>query len=59
MESWVPITAEAFKSYRSGSVEFSAEALNVIKLMLAGKKVDQKNSGLSLREWNELLNYLK
>jgi len=59
MESWVPITAEAFKSYRSGSVEFSAEALNVIKLMLAGNKVDQKNSGLSLREWNELLNYLK
>jgi len=59
MESWVPITAEAFKSYRSGSVEFSAEALNVIKLMLAGNKVDQKNSGLSLREWKELLNYLK
>jgi len=59
MESWVPITAEAFKSYRSGSVELSAEALDVIKLMLSGKKVEQKESGLSLREWNELLNYLK
>ncbi len=59
MESWVPITAEAFNSYRSGSVELSAEAMNVIKLMLAGNKVDQKTSGLSLREWNELHNYLK
>ena len=59
MESWVPVTAEAFKSYRSGSVELSAEAMNVIKLMLAGKKVEQKTSGLSLREWNELHNYLK
>ena len=59
MESWVPVTAEAFKSYRSGSVELSAEAMNVIKLMLAGNKVEQKPSGLSLREWNELHNYLK
>ena len=59
MESWVPITAEAFNSYRSGSVELSAEAINVIKLMLAGNKVDQKTSGLSLRELNELHNYLK
>ena len=59
MESWVPITAEAFKSYRSGSVELSAEAMDVIKLMLSGNKVNQKESGLSLREWNELLNYLK
>ena len=59
MESWVPITAEAFKSYRSGSVELSAEAMDVIKIMLSGNKVNQKESGLSLREWNELLNYLK
>ena len=36
MESWVPITAEAFKSYRSGSVELSAEDIEVIKLMLSG-----------------------
>ena len=59
MESWVPITAEAFKSYRSGSVELSAEAMDVIRRMLSGNKVDQKESGLSLREWNELLNYIK
>ena len=58
MKAWVPITAEAFNSYRSGSVELSAEAMNVIKIMLTGKKIDQKSSGLSLREWNELMNSL-
>ena len=59
MEAWVPITAEAFNSYRSGSVELSREAMNVIKQMIAGDKIDQKTSGLSLREWNELINHLK
>jgi thymidylate synthase (FAD) len=58
MKAWVPITAEAFKSYRSGSVELSAEAMKVIKLMLAGNKIDQKASGLSIREWNELMKSL-
>ena len=58
MKAWVPITAEAFKSYRSGSLELSAEAMKVIKLMLAGNKIDQKASGLSIREWNELMKSL-
>jgi len=58
MKAWVPITADAFNSYRSGSIELSVEAMNVIKIMLAGKKIDQKSSGLSLREWNELMNSL-
>ncbi len=58
MKAWVPITAEAFNSYRSGSTELSAEAMKVIKIMIAGKKIDQKSSGLSIREWNELMNSL-
>ena len=58
MKAWVPITAEAFKSYRSGSIELSAESMKVIKLMLAGNKIDQKASGLSIREWNELMKSL-
>ena len=55
MKAWVPITAEAFQSYRVGSVEFSFEALSVLKDLLTGKKVTQKTSGLSMREWNELM----
>jgi thymidylate synthase (FAD) len=58
MKAWVPITAEAFSSYRSGSIELSAEAMKVIKLLIAGKKIDQKSSGLSAREWNELMSSL-
>ena len=58
MKAWVPITAEAFSSYRSGSIELSAEAMKVIKLLIAGKKIDQKSSGLSSREWNELMDSL-
>ena len=58
MKSWVPLTSEAFESYRSGSDELSAEALKVVKLFLSGKKINQKESGLSSREWNELMNML-
>ena len=58
MKAWVPLTSEAFDSYRSGSVELSAEALKIIKLMISGKKVNQKESGLSLREWNELMDII-
>jgi thymidylate synthase (FAD) len=58
MKAWVPITAEAFSSYRSGSIELSTEAMKVIKLMIAGKNIDQKLSGLSAREWNELMDSL-
>ena len=58
MKAWVPITAEAFSSYRSGSIELSTEAMKVIKLMIAGKNIDQKSSGLSAREWNELMDSL-
>ena len=59
MKAWVPITAEAFQSYRVGSVEFSFEALSVLKDLLTGKKLTQKTSGLSMREWNELMHSLK
>jgi hypothetical protein len=32
--------------------------MKVIKLLIAGKKIDQKSSGLSAREWNELMSSL-
>ena len=39
MKKWVPLTSEAFESYRSGSVELSSEALEVIRALISGKKV--------------------
>jgi thymidylate synthase (FAD) len=52
---WVPLTFEAFEDYVMGGVRLSAGDLGVIKRLLAGEDVDQKDSGLSVREWRELM----
>jgi thymidylate synthase (FAD) len=46
---------QAFMDYRLGAVEMSAPGLDVVKRMLAGEAVEQKDSGLSPREWRELM----
>jgi len=58
LERWVPITAEAFRNYRLGGAQLSANALIVVKKMIAGEKVAQEGSGLSKREWTELMQVL-
>ena len=55
LRAWVPITAEAFEDYRMGSVHLSAAGLDVVKRLLAGEDVTVKESGLSPREWRELM----
>ena len=55
---WVPIAYEAFEDYVQGGVELSAPALAVVKRLLAGETVDQETSGLSKREWRELMTAL-
>jgi thymidylate synthase (FAD) len=55
VEAWVPLCYGAFKDYRLGAVTFSAKMLAVVKKMLAGEAVDQAGSGLSKREWAEML----
>jgi thymidylate synthase (FAD) len=58
LERWVPLTAEAFRQYRVGGAQLSANALAVVKKMLAGEAVVQASSGLSKREWTELMQVL-
>ena len=58
LEKWVPITAEAFRQYRLGGTHLSANALTVVRKLLAGEKVTQEASGLSKREWTELMEAL-
>ena len=55
VKRWVPITYQAFMDYRVGAAEISSKGLKVIKSMILGKKVSQEESGLSKREWNELM----
>jgi len=58
VKKWVPITYQAFMDYRVGAAEISSKGLKVIKYMIAGKKITQEESGLSKREWNELMDVL-
>jgi thymidylate synthase (FAD) len=58
LERWVPLVAEAFRQYRIGGALLSANALTVAKKMLAGESIDQASSGMSKREWSELMQVL-
>ena len=55
LRRWVPLSASAFEDYRMGAAHLSAKGLAVVKRLIAGERVDQKASGLSLREWRELM----
>ena len=55
VKKWVPITHAAFLDYRVGAVHVSAKGKKVIQKMVNGEKVTYDNSGLSKREWNELM----
>jgi thymidylate synthase (FAD) len=58
VKKWVPITYQAFMDYRVGAAEISSKGLKVIKFMISGKEISQEESGLSKREWNELMEKL-
>ena len=55
LKSWVPITYDAFLDYRVGGTEVSSKGKILIQKLIKGEKVDIENSGLSKREWNELM----
>ena len=55
LKRWVPITYEAFMDYRVGGTEVSSKGKKVIQKLISGEKVDIEQSGLSKREWNELM----
>ncbi len=55
LKKWVPITYEAFMDYRVGGTEVSGKGKEVIVKLIKGKDVSIEESGLSKREWNELM----
>ena len=59
LKRWVPLTHEAFLDYRLGAAEISAKGLAIIRRRLAGELVTQEQSGLSKREWDELMAVLE
>jgi thymidylate synthase (FAD) len=55
VKAWVPLSYGAFCDYRLGAVTFSAKMMEVLRKMLAGEAVEQAGSGLSKREWAEMM----
>ena len=55
LKKWVPITFDAFMDYRVGGMELSAKGKKVIQKLIKGEEVSPDQSGLSKREWNELM----
>ena len=55
LKRWVPITYDAFMDYRVGGTEVSSKGKKIIQKLISGEKVDSEQSGLSKREWNELM----
>ena len=55
VKKWVPITYDAFMDYRVGGTEVSAKGKIIIQKLIKGEDVNPDSSGLSKREWNELM----
>jgi thymidylate synthase (FAD) len=55
VKDWVPLAHAAFEDYRMGGMHLSRGALEVVKRMLRGEEVSQEESGLSKREWEEVM----
>jgi thymidylate synthase (FAD) len=55
---WLPIACEAFEDYAVGGAHLSRNGIDIVRRMLAGEAVTQEDSGLSKREWTELMELL-
>ena len=58
VEAWVPMAFEAFRDYRMGAVTLSAQMISILRRMMAHEAVTQETSGLSKREWREMMDML-
>jgi thymidylate synthase (FAD) len=56
---WAPMAHAAFLEYRMNAAVISATGLAVIRRLIRGEQVDQASSGLSPREWRELMALLQ
>jgi thymidylate synthase (FAD) len=58
VKRWTPVAYQAFIEYGLEGVRLSKTAMAVVRRMLAGETVEQKDSGLGPREWRELMTVL-
>ncbi|MBM3139479.1 MAG: FAD-dependent thymidylate synthase [Chloroflexi bacterium] len=55
LDRWVPLAAAAFRNYRLGGAQLSAQAMEAVRRMLAGETVTHRDVGMSPGEWRELM----
>ena len=55
LKRWVPVAYEAFMDYRVGGTEVSSKGKLILQKLIRGEKISIEDSGLSKREWNELM----
>ncbi|AWN81915.1 FAD-dependent thymidylate synthase [Candidatus Cardinium hertigii] len=55
VQKWVPLTYKSFVEYQLESICLSKKGLAVVRKLTEGKKISKEESGLSQREWNELM----
>ncbi|MFQ5972394.1 MAG: FAD-dependent thymidylate synthase [Alphaproteobacteria bacterium] len=56
---WVPYAYEAFDDYVMGGAHVSRTGMEVIRRLIGGETVTQEDSGLTKREWRELMELLE
>ncbi len=58
VKAWAPIAWQAYRDYMRESATLSATTIKLIKRRLAGETVTFETSGLTQREWTELLDII-
>ncbi|TAV64754.1 FAD-dependent thymidylate synthase [Rhizobium leguminosarum] len=53
LQKWVPLTFDAFREHRLEAASFSGEAVKALRRMLAGETLEQSDTAMSKREWDE------
>ncbi len=59
VKQWVPFAYEAFEEYCLNGAYISRKAILVIKKMISGDSITQAESGMSKREWKELMEVIQ
>jgi thymidylate synthase (FAD) len=58
VKKWVPFVYEAFEEYYLHGSYISRKGLEVVRDMISGKAMTQEESGMTKREWSELMDVL-
>jgi thymidylate synthase (FAD) len=53
LKKWVPFTHEAFLNYRKDAVSLPKKCVELLRRVINGEKISEKDSGLSKGEWLE------